>query len=86
MDYPKGWKTPYHSRKNRERKNSVMAKAKSLEASLGELETVLKELEKEELSLEDSFRLYNEGMKLLKSCNDMIDKVEKKLVVLNEEN
>lgn len=63
-----------------------MAKAKSLEASLGELETVLKELEKEELSLEDSFRLYNEGMKLLKSCNDMIDKVEKKLVVLNEEN
>jgi exodeoxyribonuclease VII small subunit len=63
-----------------------MAKAKSLEASLGELETVLKELEKEELSLEDSFRLYNEGMKLVKSCHDMIDKVEKKLVVLNEEN
>ncbi|MFW5669706.1 MAG: exodeoxyribonuclease VII small subunit [Acetivibrio ethanolgignens] len=49
------------------------------------MEGVLKELEREEISLEDSFRLYNEGMKLLKSCNDMIDKVEKKLVVLEEE-
>lgn len=62
-----------------------MAKAKSLEASMEELEGVLKELEKEELSLEDSFRLYNEGMKLLKTCNDTIDKVEKKLIVLNKE-
>lgn len=62
-----------------------MAKAKSLEASMTELEGVLKELEKEEISLEDSFRLYNEGMKLLKSCNDTIDKVEKKIIVLNEE-
>lgn len=62
-----------------------MAKTKSLEASMEELEDVLKELEREEISLEDSFRLYNEGMKLLKSCNDMIDKVEKKLVVLEEE-
>lgn len=62
-----------------------MAKAKSLETSMEELEGVLKELEREEISLEDSFRLYNEGMKLLKSCNDMIDKVEKKLVVLEEE-
>lgn len=62
-----------------------MAKAKSLEASMEELEGVLKELEREEISLEESFKLYNEGMKLLKSCNDMIDKVEKKLIVLEEE-
>lgn len=62
-----------------------MAKAKSLEASIKELDGILGELEKEELSLEDSFRLYNEGMKLLKSCNDAIDKVEKKLIVLDEE-
>lgn len=61
-----------------------MAKTKSLEASMEELEGVLKELEKEDISLEDSFRLYNDGMKLLKSCNDMIDKVEKKLIVLEE--
>lgn len=62
-----------------------MAKTKSLEASMTELEGILKELEKEEISLEDSFRLYNEGMKLLKACNGMIDKVEKKLIILEEE-
>lgn len=41
-------------------------------------------LEDEEIGLEESFRLYQEGMKLLKYCNTAIDKVEKKLIVLEE--
>lgn len=62
-----------------------MAKqVKTLEQTLEQLETVLGELEKEDVSLEDSFRLYQEGMKLLKECNDSIDKVEKKLMILEE--
>ena len=62
-----------------------MAKAKTLEESMAELEAVMSELELEDITLEESFSLYNTGMKLLKSCNDAIDKVEKKLIVLNEE-
>ena len=62
-----------------------MAKAKTLESSMAELEAVMAELEREDITLEESFSLYNTGMKLLKSCNDAIDKVEKKLIVLNEE-
>ena len=62
-----------------------MAKAKTLEESMAELEAVMSELEREDITLEESFSLYNTGMKLLKSCNDAIDKVEKKLIVLNEE-
>lgn len=62
-----------------------MAKqAKTLEQTFEQLEAVMEELEKEEISLEDSFRLYQEGMKLLKECNDSIDKVEKKLMILEE--
>lgn len=62
-----------------------MAKTeKSLETSFEELNTIITKLEQDDLTLEDSFRLYNEGMKLLKKCNDSIDKVEKKLVVLSE--
>lgn len=62
-----------------------MAKAeKSLEASFEELNTIITRLEEDELSLEESFQLYTVGMKLLKKCNDSIDKVEKKLVVLSE--
>ncbi len=63
-----------------------MARAKTLEASMAELEEVMRELEREDITLEQSFSLYNTGMKLLKNCNDAIDKVEKKLIVLNEEN
>ena len=62
-----------------------MAKAKTLEESMAELEAVMRELEREDITLEESFSLYNTGMKLLKNCNDAIDKVEKKLIVLNEE-
>ena len=62
-----------------------MAKqVKTLEQTLEQLEAVMGELEKEDVSLEDSFRLYQEGMKLLKECNDSIDKVEKKLMILEE--
>lgn len=63
-----------------------MAKAeKSLEASFEELEKIIVSLEHSEVSLEDSFKLYTQGMKLLKTCNDSIDKVEKKIIILNED-
>lgn len=60
-----------------------MAKEKNLEASMEALDKVIGELEKEEVSLEESFKLYQEGMKLLKVCSDAIDKVEKKIIVLD---
>lgn len=63
-----------------------MAKEKNLETSMQALEQVISELEKEEISLEQSFKLYQEGMKLLKECNDAIDKVEKKIIILNNSN
>lgn len=63
-----------------------MAKqAKTLEQSFELLNQIMEELEKEDVTLEDSFRLYQEGMKLLKECNESIDKVEKKLMILEED-
>ena len=35
-------------------------------------------------SLEESFKLYHEGMDMLKSCNDKIDKIEKQMLILDE--
>jgi len=37
-----------------------------------------------ELSLEDSFNLYQEGMELVKCCNRTINDVEKKVLALDE--
>ncbi|MBP1756524.1 MAG: hypothetical protein H6Q59_2922 [Firmicutes bacterium] len=59
-------------------------KEMKLEESFDQLNHILEELEKPEITLEASFSLYQEGMKLLKSCNDSIDKVEKELIVLSE--
>ena len=53
----------------------------SIEETFVRLEEVLKKLEEGECSLEDSFRYYEEGMKLVKSCHDKIDQVEKQIQV-----
>ncbi len=56
----------------------------SLEELFDNLQEVVDQLENEDVSLEESFRLYNEGMILLKKCNETIDTVEKKVLVLDE--
>ena len=61
-----------------------MAKAQTLEQSFVKLEQIIGNLENGDVSLEDSFKLYNEGMKLIQNCNQQLDKVEKKIVVLNQ--
>lgn len=56
-----------------------------LEELFGNLEAVIGKLEGEDVNLEESFRLYKEGMDLLKKCNAAIDTVEKKVLVLDED-
>ena len=63
-----------------------MAKKMTLEESFDALDVIIGELQGGELTLEESFQKYEAGMKLIKNCNDSIDKVEKKLMVLIEEN
>ena len=57
----------------------------SLEEAFILLDDITRTLEDEEITLEDSFQAYKKGMDLLKICNDKIDKVEKKVMMLNEE-
>ena len=62
-----------------------MAKCKTLETAFEELEDLIRQMENKETSLEESFKLYTAGMKLVKYCNDSLDKVEKKLIEVSEE-
>lgn len=57
----------------------------SLEENFNLLEQVIERLEEEDISLEDAFGAYSQGMKLLKTCNEQIDLVEKKVLKLTEE-
>lgn len=52
---------------------------------LEQLDGIMKEMEEEDISLEESFQLYKEGMEMLKLCNEKIDTIEKKMMILDGE-
>ena len=53
-------------------------KKENLEEMFKDLEELIGKMENEEITLEQTFDLYNNGMELLKKCNLSIDEVEKK--------
>ncbi len=57
----------------------------TVEESFAILDQMVKRLESSETSLEESFRIYQEGMQLLKEVNGTIDRYEKKIQVLSEQ-
>lgn len=57
----------------------------TIEESLKELDDIVEKLESREISLEESFTMYQKGMELLKQCSGKIDKVEKKMQKINED-
>lgn len=66
-------------------KNQNSEKEWSLEEAFGRLDEIIEKLEQRETTLEDSFNGYQEGMQLLKLCNERLDTVEKKMMVLNDD-
>lgn len=59
-------------------------KKENLGEMFKDLEELIGKMENEEITLEQTFDLYNNGMELLKKCNLSIDEVEKKVLVLDE--
>jgi exodeoxyribonuclease VII small subunit len=56
-----------------------MAQQPSFEESLSKLETIVEKMESGDLKLEDSLKLFEEGMKLTKDCNLRLNEIEKKV-------
>ena len=59
-----------------------MEKKGSFEETIKELEKIATELENGDLSLEDSVSKFEEGMKLSKQCNDLLENAEKRITML----
>ena len=55
----------------------------TLEEKLSQIEAIIRKMEEPEVSLEESFQLYQAGIEQLKNCNQMLDTVEKKMQILN---
>lgn len=61
-----------------------MKKENSIEDAFVQIEEIIMKLEATDTPLEESFKIYEEGMRLIKGINSKIDKVEKKMIVLEE--
>ena len=61
-----------------------MAKAK-IEDKFEQISAIIETLEQPATSLTESLKLYTQGVKILKECNDELDKVEKQLIILDWE-
>jgi exodeoxyribonuclease VII small subunit len=55
---------------------------KKFEASLARLEEIVEELEKGDLPLEKSLKLFEEGIKLSRVCNKRLEEAERKVEIL----
>jgi exodeoxyribonuclease VII small subunit len=61
-------------------------KEPTFEQSMEELERIVGRLEEGDVPLEESIRLFQEGMKLSKTCHDKLQSVEKQMdELLNED-
>lgn len=59
-------------------------KKPSFEEALGRLDEIVRHLEKGDLPLSQSLKLFEEGSGLLKDCSAMLDEAEQKVVKLKK--
>ncbi|RUR18570.1 exodeoxyribonuclease VII small subunit [Legionella sp. km535] len=59
-----------------------MSKGINFEQSITELEEIVKQLEKGELSLEDSLKQFEKGIGLARRCQDVLNQAEQKIETL----
>jgi len=57
----------------------------SFEDALKQLESIVEQLESQEITLEDSVNLYEKGMKLSKLCNQVLHQAELKIQEVNDQ-
>ena len=61
-------------------------KKDSFEDKMQQLEQVVSELEKGDMNLDESLVKFEDGMKLAKECNKILEDTERKVTILLEKN
>lgn len=52
------------------------------EKSMKKLEDIAKDLERDDLTLDESVKKFEEGMAISKACKEMLDEAERKITIL----
>lgn len=60
------------------------SKEMTLEQAFARLDELSERLEQNDITLEEGFELYREGISLIQLCNRRIDTVEKKMLQVNQ--
>lgn len=60
-------------------------KAMTINDGFTKLDDIISQMENSDVSLEDSFELYKNGLDVLKHLNEKIAEVEGKITVINEQ-
>ena len=63
-----------------------MSREENFEELIDQLENITNKLEKEQLPLDETVKLFEEGMKLSKKCTTKLEDAEKKITILINEN
>jgi exodeoxyribonuclease VII small subunit len=58
------------------------AQGKNFEAALAALEKIVRELERGDLPLEESLKLFEQGVKLSRECQERLNQAERRVEVL----
>lgn len=58
----------------------------NFEELIEKLEEITNKLEKEQLSLDESVKLFEEGMQISKECNSKLEDAEKRITILINQN
>lgn len=56
----------------------------NFEKNMSDLENIVTELEKGDLNLDESISKFEEGIKISKECNKILEEAEKKITILLE--
>ena len=60
-------------------------KEENFEELIEKLENITSKLEKDNLNLDESIELFEQGMKISKKCNEKLENAEKKISILLKE-
>ena len=64
------------------RTKKAEAQGQTFEASLAALEQIVRELERGDLPLEESLKLFEQGVKLSRECQERLNQAERRVEVL----
>ncbi|RLB10758.1 MAG: exodeoxyribonuclease VII small subunit [Deltaproteobacteria bacterium] len=62
-----------------------MSEERDFESAMKRLEEIVQMLENGNLSLEESLKIFEEGMKLVKYCSSKLEEAERKVSILVQE-